>query len=67
MLEKKFSPRGFPAPGGAPLQYTSPQVEHPLVLLAKKSFMKSREPLKPRPQVKYDKKLGNGRNHPQKF
>lgn len=63
MLEKKFTPRGFPAPGGAPLQYTSQQIEHPLVLLAKKSFTKSRAPLKQRPLVRQGKESGDSQQN----
>jgi len=31
------TPRGFPAPGGAPMQYTKAHIRHPLVLLANKN------------------------------
>lgn len=50
MLENKFTPRGFPAPGGAALQYTHAQIEHPLVLLDNKSFKKAKNPFNLRPQ-----------------
>ena len=44
-IERKFTPRGFPAPGGAPLQYQRTQITHPLEILAEASMTKEKAPL----------------------